>query len=330
VRQVTDSARYKGKDENGEPIFDPTVKLPQIPVTFTTKCHGTNASRSINVDGEQWSGSRTQIITPESDNAGFATFCHSKNDVFAELFKLIPFNGYDYITIFGEWCGTKIQKGVAISELPRMFVIFDIKRSYDNPEDGDNVYATNEEIKLLRSPENQIYNIFDYPTHEIVVDFGNPSLSQNAIIDLTLSVEEECPVGKAFGVSGVGEGVVGSFIWNGIKHRFKSKGIKHAGVSKVKVLHTVDEPRLRKILEIADQVTPSWRLSQMYKTIQGESDEILERTKIAEFIKLVIADVVKEDLDIIIDAGFELKDVASKISNISKNYFFDMEKQDGL
>ena len=98
----------------------------------------------------------------------------------------------------------------------------------------------------------------------------------------------------------------------------ESKGEKHSGKSKVKVLHNVDEPKLLKILEIADQVTPTWRLAQMYKAIQGDSDEVLERSKIAEFIKLVVADVVKEDLDIIIDAGLEMKDVGSKISGIAK------------
>ena len=142
VKQVTDSARYVGKDENGDAMFDPTTKMPVVTMTGTVKLHGTNASRSINQDGEQWSGSRSKIITPESDNAGFATFCHSKNSVFERLFELIPFNGYDYITIFGEWCGQGIQKGVAIAELPKMFVVFDIKRSYDNPERGDNVYSS--------------------------------------------------------------------------------------------------------------------------------------------------------------------------------------------
>lgn len=326
VKQVTDSAKYVGKDENGDAIFNPSLRAPIITMIGTTKLHGTNASRSINIEGEQWSGSRSNIITIQNDNAGFANFCYSKNAVFTELFKLIPFNGYDYVTIFGEWCGKGIQRGVAIAELPRMFVIFDIKRSYDSDEKGVNVYASNDEIKLLRSPENQIYNIFDYPTQEITVDFENPGLSQNHIIDLTIDVENECPVGKAFGVSSVGEGIVFSFIdSNGNKQRFKSKGEKHAGKSKVKTLNTVDEPRLIKINEIADQVTPAWRLAQMYKTIQGESDEVLERTKIGDFIKLVIADVIKEDLDIIVDAGFELKDVASKISNISKNYFFSCE-----
>lgn len=326
VRTVTDSARYVGKDENGDAIFNPLAKLPIIEMVGTTKLHGSNSSVSMSYDGEQWAGSRSQIITPLNDNAGMASFAHSKREVFDELFKLIPFNGFDYITIFGEWCGGNIQRGVAICGLPKMFVIFDIKRSYDTIEQGDNVYSSNDEIKLLRSPENQIFNIFDYPTQTILVDFNDPALSQNNIIDLTIAVEDECPVGKAFGISGIGEGLVFSFIdSNGNKQRFKSKGEKHSGVSKVKTLKPVDDEKLQKINEIADMVTPGWRLAQMYKNIQGEDERPLERPKIAEYIKSVITDVVKEDLDIITDAGFELKDVGSKISGIAKTYFFEQE-----
>lgn len=327
VKQIVDSTQYVGRDENDDPIYDPTLKMPIITMVGTTKLHGTNASVSINQDGEQWAGSRSQIITPSNDNAGMAQFAYGKRDVFAELFNLIPFNGYDYVTIFGEWCGKGIQKGVAIAELPKMFVIFDIKRSYDTIEQGENVYATDDEIKLLRSPENQIYNIFDYPTQEITIDFANPGLSQNHIIELTINVEDECPVGKAFGISSVGEGLVFSFIDNnGVKRRFKSKGLKHSN-SKVKVLHAVDKPRLIKINEIAEQVTPVWRLSQMLETtFDIMNGGYLDRTKLGEYIKNVITDIVKEDLDIITDAGLELKDIGGKISNIAKNYFFDVEK----
>jgi hypothetical protein len=179
--------------------------------------HNSNSSFSINQEGEYWAGSRTQIVTPLSDNAGFASFVESKREVFKSLAATIPFNGYDIITIFGEWCGGNIQKGVAINGLPKMFVIFDIKRSYfsDNIDGvatqslkGPNLFSTEEEIKTLRSPENLIFNIYDYQTFEVEVDFDNPGLTQNKLIELTSEVEKECPVGKAFGNIGVGEGIV--------------------------------------------------------------------------------------------------------------------------
>lgn len=180
--------------------------------------HNSNSSFNINQEGEYWAGSRTQIVTPLADNAGFASFVESKREAFKALAATIPFNGYDIITIFGEWCGGNIQKGVAINGLPKMFVIFDIKRSYFSEEDADgvamqspkgpNLYSTEEEIKTLCSPENLIFNIYDYANYEIEVDFDNPGLTQNKLIELTLEVEKECPVGKAFGNIGIGEGIV--------------------------------------------------------------------------------------------------------------------------
>jgi hypothetical protein len=107
--------------------------------------------------------------------------------------------------------------------------------------------------------------------------------------------------------------------------RFKVKGELHAGVSKVKTLKQVDDAKLQLVNEIANQVTPGWRLAQFYTALQKEPNEILERSKIGEYIKLVIADVVKEDLDIITDAGLEIKDVSGKISGIARDYFFEQE-----
>ena len=51
----------------------------------------------------------------------------------------------------------------------------------------------------LRNHEHKIYNIEDYETYEIEIDFNYPQLAQNKIIEMTIAVEDECPVGKAFG-----------------------------------------------------------------------------------------------------------------------------------
>ena len=46
--------------------------------------------------------------------------------------------------------------------------------------------------------ENRVFNIHDFPSFEIEIDFQNPELSQNKLGEITLNVENECPVGKAF------------------------------------------------------------------------------------------------------------------------------------
>ena len=48
------------------------------------------------------------------------------------MLSTVDMKGYDYVTVFGEWCGKGIQKGVAINQLEKMFIIFELKLSYDD------------------------------------------------------------------------------------------------------------------------------------------------------------------------------------------------------
>jgi hypothetical protein len=81
------------------------------------KLHGTNAGVSFNAPSGMWAQSRENIITPEKDNAGFAFFVHSNETAFMRLFHDVAVNNdmdthKNTITIYGEWCGSGIQKGV--------------------------------------------------------------------------------------------------------------------------------------------------------------------------------------------------------------------------
>jgi len=216
---------------------------------------------------------------------------------------------------------SSIQKGVAIAQLPKMFIIFAVRI--------DGAYQDIENFKHLMINDQQIYNILQFKTYEVEVDFNQPELAQNRIVELTLEVEDECPIGKYFGVSGVGEGLVFSYYDDSDnRYTFKSKGLKHSN-SKVKVIHEVDTERITALRELADEVTPSWRLSQMLtEACDLLNGGYIDRKKMGDYMKMVITDVVKEDIDIITDAGFELKDVAKYISEIAKQYFFDEEKNE--
>ena len=75
--------------------------------TITEKIDGTNGSIYIGENGEFLIGSRTQWITPERDNHGFARWCMEHKE---ELFKL----GIGHH--FGEWWGSGIQRGYGLTE----------------------------------------------------------------------------------------------------------------------------------------------------------------------------------------------------------------------
>lgn len=333
VSNVLRHFNFVGLDDAGEAIYDTTLPKPTLKFKGSVKLHGTNAAVSYNQDGGLWVQSRENIITPEKDNAGFAFFVESNRDIFNRLIaEVLIQNNLDSkentVTIYGEWCGGNIQKNVGISNLPKSFFIFGVKISP--------IVADEEEAKLkpaywveydyLRSPENKIYNILDYQTWEIDIDFNMPQLVQNKLSELTLAVEEECPVAKAFGFSGIGEGIVWTCELNGSVYRFKVKGELHAGKSKVKTLGKVDDVKIQKSLEISEKVTPTWRLAQMLENAcDFMNGGTLDRSKLGNFIKLVMADVVKEEMDILVEAGLEPKDIGKYVSEIAKRYFFDQE-----
>jgi len=329
-RQITklvhDNTRYNGKDEHGHAIYDASKVLPTLTFKGTVKLHGTNSGVTLNRDGDIYAQSRENIITIENDNAGFAFFVESNKETFKKLFSTIDMKDADFVTIFGEWCGGNIQKGVAINGLPKMFVIFAVKLSYTNTE-KTNYFLTDEQTNHLKSIDNKIFNILDFKTYSIDIDFENPKLAQNKLIELTAEVEKECPIGKAFGNIGVGEGIVWKTETTRGTIRFKVKGEAHAGKSKVKVLKPVDNEKINKIQEVAMKVTPVWRLSQMLeKSCDLINGGMIDRTKLGNYLKLVINDVLKEDIDILIEEKIEIKDISKYISDIAKKYFFEQEK----
>jgi len=337
VTNINRQFNFVGLDDNGDAIYDHNKIKPKLTFTGSVKLHGTNASICYNrIDG-LWIQSRENIITPEQDNAGFAFFVVSNQGVFSTLMaEIMVKNNLDMdqntISIYGEWCGGNIQKGVGICNLEKSFFIFGVKIT---PHFVGEELAVNEKPPVaywvdhtyLKSPANKVYNISDYKTFSIEIDFNYPEMVQNKLGELTLEVEEECPVAKAFGFSGVGEGIVWACEFNGVVHRFKVKGSLHAAKSKVKTLSKVDDVKITKAREIADKVTPNWRLDQMIeKSCDLMNGGELDRAKLGIYLKLVMDDVLKEDLDILVEAGLEPKDVSKYVSEIARRYFFDQEK----
>ena len=335
IKDVQNNARFVGVDENNEPIFDITKKAPTLTFTGTVKLHGTNAGIQFNFNdvGDFKCQSRTNIITPELDNAGFASYVHYNREAYIDLFGEIEDQISDTLAVnpefygavlYGEWCGGSIQKGVGINGLPKMFVVFGIKLLSDDPE-KPNIWLSDNFLKevVVDNPAINLYNVFTFGEWKIDIDFNEPERSQNKLIDYTIAVEEECPVAKYFGVEkGTGEGIVYSCNCNGNVLKFKCKGEKHS-VSKVKVLVPVDVERVNSLDLLSQQICPENRLLQIYdivfNTLNGGEPDIKQ---MGEFIKAVIADVCAEELDTIIGSGFDMKSINNPISKLAKSYLF--------
>lgn len=329
VSNVNRRYNFVGLDENGEAIYDPTLPKPVITFKGTVKIHGTNAAVSFNAPSGMWAQSRENIITPEKDNSGFAFFAHSHEVEFMRLFHDVAAKENidmhkNTITIYFEWAGAGIQKNVGISQIKKSAFIIGIKITphVESEEERKTKPAYWVDYSNIRDVENRIYNILDFKTYEIDIDFNEPNLSINKILGMTLEVEENCPVSKEFGIEGIGEGIVFSSEFNGDVIRFKSKGEKHAGKSKVKILNPVDDERIRTLIDLADKVTPEWRLEQMltdtFNLLNGGE---LDIKRLGEFIKNVNTDILKEDIYVISESGFEFKDIVKYVSEIVKKYF---------
>ena len=335
VVNVNRRNNFVGLDENGNAIYDPSLPKPKLKFLGTVKLHGTSAAILWNEVSGMWSQSRGNIITPQSDNAGFAWFAESKKEVFLSLIDVIKtkFNidtTLNTIGVYMEWAGGNIQKNVGICNIDKTAFIYGVKISPFNDVDDENSSAYWVDYSDLRSNENRIYNMLDFKTFEIEIDFNRPEIAQNLIIDLTMEVERECPVSKDFGFDNtIGEGIVFTHLGeNGVRMFFKSKGEKHAGVSKVKTLKRVDDVKVNKCIEVAEKVTPNWRLEQMLtETFDLINGGQLDVKKTGDFIKSVVNDIIKEETITISENDLELKDITKYVSQIAKEFFFNRLNQ---
>jgi hypothetical protein len=328
IANVNRMYNFVGLDENGDAIYDTTKTKPTLTFKGTVKLHGTNAGVCYNdVDGF-WVQSRENIITPEQDNAGFAFFAETNKAAFTEIFaKIISRSNVDItkntISIYGEWCGGNIQKGVAITNLPKSFFIFGVKVS-PFPIEGDEKppVAYWVDYTDLRNSEARIYNIDDYTTYSIDINFNTPETVQNTLSELTIAVEEECPVAKAFGFSGVGEGIVWSCNDGDAVLRFKVKGEKHSS-SKVKTLAAVDVEKIASIREFVEYAVTESRFKQgIEKTFPN--NEPVDIKKLGELMKWIAADIIKEESDTMAKNGLEPKDVNKYVSTKVREMFMAM------
>jgi hypothetical protein len=334
VASVNRSFNFVGLDENGDAIYDHNKLKPTLTFKGTVKLHGTNAGVSYTSGYEPdssmyWIQSRENIITPEQDNAGFAFFVESKKEVFKKFVDQISASSfYDFrhntVTIYGEWCGGNIQKGVGISNLPKSFFIFGVKITPHT--------SSEEELRLkpafwipshyLKSPDDGIYNIEDFPTWEMEINFNEPEMVQNKLSELTIAVEDECPVAKAFGFSGIGEGIVWSCEYKGVVHRFKVKGEKHSS-SKVKTLAAVDTEKINSIKEFVEYAVTESRFNQgLEKTFPN--GEPIDIKKMGMLMKWIVDDIIKEEMDTMVANKLEPKDIGKYVSTKVREMFFKL------
>jgi len=282
-------------------------RLPTLSYEGTVKLHGTNAGVSYSKKRGLIPQSRNRELTIEKDNMGFAMFVESKKEIIEEFF--LYFEEPETITIYGEWCGERIQNGMAINKLPKMWVIFAMKEK-------ENYRYIN-----WASEKNQIYNINHFQKYYIDIDFNNPAEHTEKIQKWIDEVEKECPVGKHFGVSGMGEGIVFTHYTNyGLrKSIFKVKGAKHKNVKK-REKQIISPEKIKSINDFCDYAVTENRLKQGLENVD------LDIRNTGKFIKWICQDIISEETDTLIANELIAKDFTREASVRARDYFLEKLK----
>ncbi len=307
IKHVRDNAKHHN------------VAIPTLNFQGTVKLHGTNHGVCLSPTGEIYTQSRERITTPTSDNEGSSAWTFANIEVFDIIFRRIKSKFLvkqdETIQIFGEWCGGNIQKGVGLNNVPKMFVVFGVRISADA---ADPLFLPVEFLNPIF--EDLLYTSQSFPTFNLEIDFSKPELAQEALADFTKKVEDDCPVarqlvGEAFESELIGEGVVWSCNYGGATLRFKVKGEKHSS-SKVKVLAPVDVERVTSIREFVESVVTESRLTQGLEHVESR-----EAKNTGAFIKWVMGDIIKEELDTMVANDFTTKDISGPAATAIRQWF---------
>lgn len=319
IRNVHHKAHFDCIGPDGKPVYKRSAQMPTLNYRGTVKCHGSCSGIVRKPDGSIEFQSKERVLSLEEDNLGFMAYMVEHivtlNLLMDLICKLTGNSRTSEVSVFGEWCGGNIQKGVGLNGLPRMFIMFAVK--IDDEWVNMDVLNTAEAVTI------NIYNVIHFPKFELQIDFENPHEIQNKLVELTIQVEDECPVAKDFGVSGVGEGIVWQCTdpgYNSSKFWFKTKGEKHS-VSRVKVLAEVDVEAIRNINEFVDAVVTDQRLEQGLHNLQHEQLKPFAIKSMGDFIRWVYNDVVKEESDRITASELDAKKLGSPIANKARKWF---------
>lgn len=340
VANVTHRACYIGNDAEGNPQYDHARPKPSLTFEGTVKLHGTNAGVRLDCKtGEKTPQSRERQLTLADDNHGFAAWVESDAGglpvdtllvavrQYLRLVDLMAGNGAGsalaHITVYGEWCGRKVNGKTAIGALPERWVIFNILAGYeDESESWLDMRSFVTYWDSLHLPARFVAGlnfIHAFRTYSLTVDFNHPEASLAEMERLTLEVEAECPVARALGALGMGEGIVWSCqskVYG--RQGFKTKGVKHKGTRNSRLVDIAPEV-LAGRQAFVDAVLTESRLEQGFSELAARVGKVTEE-HIGEYLMWVGQDVLKEESDTLAASGLEKKDVMKSVNRQAKEW----------
>lgn len=308
------------------------------------KLHGTNAGVRVDVDTEEVTAlSRTAVITPNNDNAGFARWVESQKDAWlnraAQFLEREPDDPSHAIIFYGEWCGPGVQKGVAVTQIPnKVFAVFAVRNMCGIIDD---LYVDPFLIDRYFVPK-ELKDVYVIPwfneAETFVVDWTAPVETLKSVTDRindhVMAIEACDPwVKETFGIEGVGEGLV-MYPCVDLSHpyvddfknlSFKCKGEKHQVVAHTKPAQ-VDATVATNVNAFVDLVLPETRLEQGARAVSATGDLDFDVKSMGAFLSWIAKDVDKETQAELEASGLDKKVAMKAVSARARAWFLDRIK----
>lgn len=341
-------------------------KTDNLAFGMKTKLHGSNAAIQIRFDGpfslkqknyQVLAQSRSRIISSGDDNMGFARWMEDAShdwdweDGLDSIYslsytekKLLNIDTYPPVTIFGEWCGKGIMKGVAISEIDtKVFCVFAIQIG-DSKDKDENAWVITDpsqiETLVPIHPEIKVipFLSFIFGNQEgepivsefISIDFDNPLDQIVKLMNRLVEDVEICDpfVKSEFGIEGLGEGIVFFPIIDRLpfikRHFFsslifKAKGEKHK-VTKQRNAIQIDPEVMASISEFIQKTVTEARLEQGAREV-GRGELEFDMKKIGPFLAWIGNDVKRETTDELEASNLSWKDVQKNLQAEARTWY---------
>lgn len=185
----------------------------------------------------------------------------------------------DYAILYGEWCGSNVQKGVAISRLPKMLVVFEA--SVDGSMVGTGDVRSGAAIGMYFATDFETYSV---KTDANSVDLASAAAETQGIAN---KVHKRCPgfsklhmfekinniLGKDKSDLLCGEGVVWRGIVDSMVYRFKSVGRSFSETAFRKSKPKAGKKRTPAYC-FAEGVTTEARMKKASEYLRGVSDRV--------------------------------------------------------
>ncbi|MGL4758311.1 MAG: RNA ligase family protein [Patescibacteria group bacterium] len=302
---------------DGKAIFDHTSPYPVMTFVGRTKLHGVNCGFGLETISDkliiQSRDKELDINSTSQALHGFEGFCNQRQDALKQILSQYQYT--EYIRVFGEFCGGHIQGKVAISQLPKMFVIFAVEY------DGKFFFED-----LPSSIESDIYSIEACTTKfEVKIDFEHPQKAQQLLIQATDQVVKNCPFSNQLGsVDGAGEGLVWickDVLDRGIPFRFKTKNAD-LNAFKGRTSADYDQTKVDNLDDFCLLTLTEARINQGKQHLE-QSGLRVEEINLGYFLAWIVNDILTEHKNVLEENQISEKSAKKAIKQKAIQLFKD-------